>query len=109
MSVRSDGPAGRSAGATRAAGGDLVASARRRRCWASTKLCGRSPPATRSTTTTGYYGVGDGAYSYKAADGVRWRFVFRRSDGTQTTKRGFLSEKAARDAGGRLVEQIGAR
>jgi integrase len=30
----------------------------------------------------------------------------RRSDGTQTTKRGFLSEKAARDARRRVVEQI---
>jgi hypothetical protein len=33
--------------------------------------------------------------------------VFRRSDGTQTTKRGFLSETAARDERWRLVEQIG--
>jgi integrase len=32
--------------------------------------------------------------------------VVRRSDGTQTTRRGFLSEKAARDARRRLVEKI---
>jgi hypothetical protein len=27
----------------------------------------------------------------------RWRFVYRRSDGTQTSKRGFTSERTARD------------
>jgi len=32
--------------------------------------------------------------------------VVRRSDGTQTTKRGFTSEKAARDARRRLTEQV---
>jgi integrase len=37
---------------------------------------------------------------------VRWRFVYRRSDGTQTTKRGFASERAARDARRRLIEQV---
>ena len=40
------------------------------------------------------------------ASGGRWRFVYRRSDGTQTTKRGFTSERAARDARRRLVEQV---
>jgi len=32
--------------------------------------------------------------------------VYRRSDGTQTTKRGFASERAARDARRRLIEQV---
>jgi integrase len=45
-------------------------------------------------------------YAYRTASGPRWRYVVRRSDGTQTTKRGFLSEKAARDARRRVVEQI---
>ena len=49
---------------------------------------------------------GGGVYSYSTASGVRWRFVYRRSDGGQTSKRGFLSEKAARDARRRLIEQI---
>jgi integrase len=49
---------------------------------------------------------GGGIYPYRTASGPRWRFVARRSDGTQTTKRGFLSERAARDARRRLVEQI---
>ncbi len=48
----------------------------------------------------------DGVYSYATSAGVRWRFVYRRSDGSQTTKRGFPSEKVARDARRRLIEQI---
>jgi hypothetical protein len=44
-------------------------------------------------------------YSSETAHGVRWRFVYRRSDGTHTTKRGFASERAATDARRRLVEQ----
>jgi integrase len=47
-----------------------------------------------------------GVYPYSTANATRWRFVYRRSDGTQTTKRGFPSEKAARDARRRLVEKI---
>jgi hypothetical protein len=45
-------------------------------------------------------------YAYRTAAGTRWRFVFRRSDGTQTTKRGFTSKRAARDARRRLIEQV---
>jgi hypothetical protein len=45
-------------------------------------------------------------YASRTADGTRWRFVFRRSDGTQTSKRGFSSERAARDAERRLIEQV---
>jgi integrase len=52
------------------------------------------------------HGHSGGVYSYSTAEATRWRFVYRRSDGTQTTKRGFLSEKAARDARRRLVEKI---
>ena len=36
------------------------------------------------------------------------RSVYRRSDGTQTTKRGFASERAARDASRRLIERAPA-
>jgi integrase len=63
-----------------------------------------SPAARR--TDTARYGRSGGVYSYRTADGVRWRFVYRRSDGTQTTKRGFASERAARDARRRLTEQV---
>ena len=63
-----------------------------------------SPAARR--TDTARHGRSGGVYSYRTADGVRWRFVYRRSDGTQTTKRGFASERAARDARRRLTEQV---
>ena len=63
-----------------------------------------SPTARRPDTAT--HGRRDGIYSYNTAAGVRWRFVYRRSDGSQTTKRGFTSERAARDARRRLVEQV---
>jgi integrase len=49
---------------------------------------------------------GSGVCTYRTSAGTRWRYVVRRSDGTQTTKRGFLSERAARDARRRLVEQV---
>ncbi|HWH10528.1 MAG TPA: tyrosine-type recombinase/integrase [Solirubrobacteraceae bacterium] len=62
-------------------------------------------PTSRSTGR-GSSGTGTGVYSYRTAAGLKWRFVVRRSDGTQTTKRGFASERAARDARRRLVEQV---
>ncbi|MGH2874302.1 MAG: site-specific integrase [Solirubrobacteraceae bacterium] len=63
-----------------------------------------SPAARRAETAR--HGRSGGVYSYRTADGVRWRFVYRRSDGTQTTKRGYASERAARDARRRLIEQV---
>jgi integrase len=47
-----------------------------------------------------------GVYSYATKNGVRWYFKVRGSDGTQTSKRGFTSARAARDARRRLTEQI---
>jgi len=47
-----------------------------------------------------------GVYSYPTKAGVRWYFKFRGSDGVQTTKRGFTSARAARDARRRLAERI---
>ena len=66
----------------------------------------RGPSPSSSETGPATYGSGGGVYAYRTSAGVRWRFVYRRTDGTQTTKRGFLSEKAARDARRRLIEQI---
>ena len=63
-----------------------------------------SPAARRADTAR--HGRSGGVYSYRTAEAVRWRFVYRRSDGTQTTKRGFASERAARDARRRLIEQV---
>jgi integrase len=65
-------------------------------------------PAERQSNTT-RHGSNGGAYSYATKEGARWRFVVRRSDGTQTSKRGFVSERAARDARRRLVEQVERR
>lgn len=64
-----------------------------------------SPTARRSDTARS----GSGVYSYSTRDGVRWRFVVRRSDGSQTSKRGFVSQRAAADARRRLVEQVERR
>jgi integrase len=63
-----------------------------------------SPAARR--TDTARHGRSGGVYSYRTAEGVRWRFVYRRSDGTQTSKRGFTSDRAARDARRRLIERV---
>ena len=63
-----------------------------------------SPAARR--TDTARHGRSGGVCSYRTADGIRWRFIYRRSDGTQTTTRGFASERAARDARRRLTEQV---
>jgi integrase len=62
-------------------------------------------PLERGSRGDGH-GARDGVYAYRTTAGLRWRYVVRRSDGTQTTKRGFLSEKAARDARRRVVEQV---
>lgn len=48
-----------------------------------------SPTARRSDTAR--HGRSGGVYSYRTTDGIRWRFVYRRTDGTQTTKRGLGS------------------
>ncbi len=63
-----------------------------------------APGARRADTAR--HGRNGGVYSYATASGTRWRFVYRRTDGTQTTKRGFPSERAARDARRRLIEQV---
>jgi integrase len=62
-------------------------------------------PVMRRTDTI-KHGRSDGIYPYETTGGARWRFVYRRSDGTQTTKRGFSSQRAARDARRHLVEQV---
>jgi integrase len=52
------------------------------------------------------YGSQGGVYPYTTAQGTRWRYVARRSDGSQTTKRGFTSATAARVACRRAVERV---
>jgi hypothetical protein len=64
-----------------------------------------SPAARRSETAR----RGSGVYSYSTRVGIRWRFVVRRSDGTQPSRRGFTSQRSAADARRRLVEQVERR
>jgi hypothetical protein len=49
---------------------------------------------------------GDGIYPYGTRVGVRFRFVFRQSDGTMSSRRGFTSRRAAADARRRVVGSI---
>jgi Phage integrase, N-terminal SAM-like domain len=60
-------------------------------------------PSERAAITRGAKGS---VYSYETTGGTRWRYVLRRSDGKQTSKRGFTSQRAAHDAYRRVVEQI---
>jgi integrase len=62
-----------------------------------------SPSERDARTARGSKG---GVYSYETRRGTRWRYVLRRSDGKQTSKRGFTSQRAARNAYRRLVEQM---
>jgi hypothetical protein len=49
---------------------------------------------------------GDGIYAYETRRGTRWRFTFRQSDGTMSSRRGFTSRKDAADAKRQLLEGI---
>lgn len=51
-------------------------------------------------------GAKGSVYAYEIAGGTRWRYVLRRSDGKQTSKRGFTSQRSAHEAYRRVVEQI---
>jgi integrase len=50
--------------------------------------------------------AGDGVYSYNTSAGRRWRFVFRQSDRSLTTRRGFTSRGAAQAARAAAVEDV---
>jgi hypothetical protein len=49
---------------------------------------------------------GAGIYVYRTSEGRRWRFVFRQSDGSLTTRRGFTSRSAAQAARAAAVEEV---
>ena len=49
---------------------------------------------------------GQGVYRYRTRHGERWYFKTRGGDGSQITRRGFLSEKAAAKAKRHVVEQV---
>ncbi len=60
-------------------------------------------PAERQVGASGRAG---GVYPYATKHGTRWYFKVRDSNGIQTSRRGFASERAARDAKRRLTERI---
>ena len=47
-----------------------------------------------------------GVYPYETSSGTRWRFAFRQSDGAMSSRRGFLSPRAAATTKRRLEESI---
>ena len=49
---------------------------------------------------------GRGVYPYRTRHGTRWYFKTRGREGSQITRRGFLSEKAAANARRHIVEQV---
>lgn len=49
---------------------------------------------------------GEGVYAYETRAGLRWRVVFRQSDGTISSRRGFTSRRAAVAARRRLIESV---
>lgn len=51
------------------------------------------------------HGGAQGVYAYETREATRWRYVIRRSDGSQASKRGFASEQAAVDARRRAVDR----
>jgi integrase len=48
----------------------------------------------------------DAIYAYPTAEGTRWRFLFRQSNGMLSSRRGFTSRTAAATARRRLLEEI---
>lgn len=65
---------------------------------------GPSPSGITSPRAAGRRG--DGIWPYETDDGTRWRFSFRQSDGTQSTRRGFPTHRAAVAAKRQLLEGI---
>jgi hypothetical protein len=49
---------------------------------------------------------GGGVYAYKTSEGRRWRFVFRQSDRSLTTRRGYTSRTAAQAARAAAIEEV---
>lgn len=63
-------------------------------------------PTPHATSAARYEPDGGGVYTYATAAGTRWRFVFRQSDGSLTTRRGFSSRSAAVTARRTAIEQV---
>jgi hypothetical protein len=66
----------------------------------------RVSPARTTPSASDAPPIGAGVYTYGTADGPRWRFVFRLSDGRMTSRRGFTSRSAALAARAVAVEEV---
>jgi hypothetical protein len=78
----------------------------------ATLIRSRGRPSEATTSAAGRTpgsGRGDGVYAYKTAKGTRWRFVFRHSDGSLSSRRGFISRRAAITARRKLLESVARR
>jgi hypothetical protein len=64
----------------------------------------RAAPATAGVAASSA-GSG-GVYPYETKDGTRYRVSFRQSDGSLSTRRGFMSRRATTVARRRLIESI---
>ena len=65
-----------------------------------------APTPTRQTQAARTEPAGSGVYSYATSAGTRWRFVYRQSDGSLTTRRGFPSRGAAVAGRRTAIEQV---
>jgi hypothetical protein len=63
-------------------------------------------PSTAPAVKASSSASGDGVYAYSTRNGVRYRFVFRQSDGTISSRRGFASRRAAATARRKLRESV---
>jgi len=63
-------------------------------------------PSQREATNPSRQARGEGVYSDRTKSGMRWRCVFRQSDGTLTSRRGYTSRTAAVRARRRLAEAV---
>jgi hypothetical protein len=71
--------------------------------WRALRALSAVSPAERGSPSGQAAG---GVYSYATRKGTRWYFKVRGADGLQTSRRGFSSQRAARDAKRRLTERI---
>jgi len=66
----------------------------------------RKPTLAAPTRAVEVASGGDGIYPYETSAGLRFRFLFRQSDGKLSSRRGFMSRQSAATARRRLVESI---
>jgi integrase len=66
----------------------------------------RAPRSANAPPERASPAAGDAIYAYPTKAGLRYRFVFRQSDGTLSSRRGFSSRQAAATGRRKLLESI---